>query len=79
MDMQTASLDHTIWFHRPFRTDEWMLFELDGPAAFGGRAVGRGPLYDARGHLVASCTQEATLRHLAGLKFSAGASSLQID
>jgi acyl-CoA thioesterase len=56
-----------------------MLFELDGPAAFGGRAVGRGPLYDARGHLVASCTQEATLRHLAGLKFSAGASSLQID
>jgi acyl-CoA thioesterase-2 len=79
MDMQTASLDHAIWFHRPFRADEWMLFELDSPAAFGGRAVGRGLLYDAGGHLVASCTQEATLRHLTGPKFSGGVPSLQIE
>jgi len=79
MDMQTASLDHAIWFHRPFRADEWMLFELDSPAAFGGRAVGRGLLYDAQGHLVASCAQEATLRHLTGPKFSRGTPSLRID
>ena len=55
MEMQTASLDHALWFHRPFRADEWLLFELDSPAAFGGRTVGRGLLYDAQGQLVASC------------------------
>lgn len=79
MDMQTASLDHAIWFHRPFRADEWTLFELDSPAAFGGRATGRGLLYDARGRLVASCTQESTLRPLAGPKFPGGAVSLRVE
>jgi acyl-CoA thioesterase-2 len=79
MDMQTASLDHAIWFHRPFRADEWLLLELDSPAAFGGRAVGRGLLYDAGGRLVASCTQEATLRPLTGPKFSGGKPSLRIE
>jgi hypothetical protein len=42
-------------------------------------AVGRGLLYEARGHLVASCTQEATLRRLTGPKFSGGTASLQIE
>jgi acyl-CoA thioesterase-2 len=79
MDMQTASLDHAIWFHRPFRADEWMLFELDSPAAFGGRAVARGLLYDARGRLVASCAQEATLRHLTRPKFRGGDPPLRIE
>lgn len=69
MDMQSASLDHAIWFHRPFRVDEWMLFELDSPTAYGARAIGRGLLYDAEGHLVASCTQEAILRKLTKPKF----------
>jgi len=77
MDMQTASLDHAIWFHRPFRVDEWMLFELDSPAAHGGRATGRGLLYDVHGHLVASCTQEATLRHLTRSKFPDGEPQLE--
>ncbi len=79
MDMQTASLDHAIWFHRPFRVDEWMLFELDSPAAWGGRAVGRGLLYDVHGHLVASCTQESTLRYLTGPKFPGGTPRLRVE
>jgi acyl-CoA thioesterase-2 len=79
MDMQTASLDHAIWFHRPFRADEWMLFELDSPAACGGRALGRGLLYDAQARLVASCSQESTLRHLTKAKFPGGAASLRIE
>jgi len=78
MDMQTASLDHAIWFHRPFRADEWMFLELDSPAAFGGRAVARGLLYDASGHLVASCTQESTLRYLTKSKFPGGSPPLRI-
>ncbi len=75
MDMQTASLDHALWFHRPFRVDEWMLFELDSPAAFGARTVGRGLLYDASGHLVASATQEAMLRPLTRPKFATSESA----
>jgi acyl-CoA thioesterase-2 len=69
MDMMTASLDHTIWFHRPFRVDDWMLFEIDSPAGFGARAVGRGLLYDAEGRLVASSAQEAMMRPLTKPKF----------
>jgi acyl-CoA thioesterase-2 len=69
LDMQTASLDHAIWFHRPFRVDDWMLFELDSPAAHGARTMGRGLLYDTEGHLVASCAQEAILRPLTRPKF----------
>jgi acyl-CoA thioesterase-2 len=64
--IQSASLDHAIWFHRPFRLDEWMLFELDSPVAGGGRGLGRGLLYDQGGELVASCVQEALMRPLAG-------------
>ena len=79
MEMQTASLDHAIWFHRSFRIDEWMLFDLDSPAAWGGRTVGRGLLYDAHGHLVASCIQESTLRPLTGPKFPGGTPRLRIE
>ena len=61
---QSASLDHAVWFHRPFRMDEWMLFELDSPVAASGRGVARGLLYDRQGTLVASCVQEGLLRPL---------------
>jgi acyl-CoA thioesterase-2 len=61
---QSASLDHAIWFHRPFRMDEWVLFELDSPAAVAARGVGRGLLYTRDGELVASCVQEGLLRPL---------------
>jgi len=61
---QSASLDHAIWFHRPFRMDEWVLFELDSPAAAAARGLGRGLLYTRGGELVASCVQEGLLRPL---------------
>ena len=60
----SASLDHAVWFHRPFRMDEWLFFELDSPIASGGRGVGRGLLYTREGELVASCVQEGLLRPL---------------
>jgi acyl-CoA thioesterase-2 len=63
-DIQSASLDHAIWFHRPFRMDEWLLFELDSPVAAGARALGRGLLYTQAGELVASCVQESLVRPL---------------
>jgi acyl-CoA thioesterase-2 len=62
--LQSASLDHTIWFHREFRMDEWLLFELDSPVAHGARGIGRGLLYTREGALVATCAQESLLRPL---------------
>lgn len=62
MRLQSASLDHAVWFHRPFRMDEWLLFELDSPVAHGARGLGRGLLYTRAGELVASCVQEGLLR-----------------
>jgi acyl-CoA thioesterase-2 len=65
-ELQSASLDHAIWFHRPFRMDEWLLFELDSPIATGARGIGRGLLYTRDGELVASCVQEGLLRPMRG-------------
>ncbi len=61
---QSASLDHAVWFHRRFRMDDWLLFELDSPIATGARGLGRGLLYTRAGRLVGSCAQEALLRPL---------------
>jgi acyl-CoA thioesterase II len=61
-EFQTASLDHALWFHRPFRMDQWLLFELDSPVAASGLGLGRGLLYTRDGTLVASCVQESLLR-----------------
>jgi len=66
--LQSASLDHAIWFHCEFRMDEWLLFELDSPVAHGARAIGRGLLYDRQGRLVATCAQESLLRPLRAAK-----------
>ncbi len=63
MGMQSASLDHAIWFHRPFRFDTWTIFEIDSPICAGGRGMGRGLLYTREGELVASCVQEGLLRN----------------
>jgi acyl-CoA thioesterase-2 len=57
-----ASLDHCIWFHRPFRMDEWLLFDQDSPAAAGARGVARGLLFTIGGELVASFVQEGLVR-----------------
>ena len=54
--------NHAIWYHRPFRTDEWLLYSQDSPAAAGGRGFNRGLVFTRSGELVASVTQEAMMR-----------------
>ena len=61
-DIQLASLDHSMWFHRPFRADDWLLYVQDSPSAFGARGFCRGAIYDRKGHLVASTAQEGLMR-----------------
>jgi acyl-CoA thioesterase-2 len=63
-NMFMASLDHAMWFHRPFRVDEWMLYDQDSPTASNGRGLGRGLIFDAAGNLVVSVVQEGLLRTL---------------
>lgn len=60
--MRAASLDHAMWFHRPFRVDEWLLYELDAPTAQAGRGLAHGRFYDRDGALVASVSQESMIR-----------------
>jgi acyl-CoA thioesterase-2 len=59
-----ASLDHALWFHRPFRADEWLLYSIDSPSAQEGRGLARGQVFDRRGRLVASTAQEGLIRVL---------------
>ncbi len=61
-DLQGASLDHAMWFHRPFRADDWLLYAQDSPNMSGGRGFNRGLVYQRDGTLVASVTQEGLLR-----------------
>ncbi len=63
-DMQVASLDHAIWFHRDFRMDDWLLHATHSPSAEGGRGVNFGAVYTRNGKLVASVAQEGLLRQL---------------
>lgn len=57
-----ASLDHAMWFHRPFRADQWLLYAQDSPTASGGRGLARGEVYARDGRLVVSVVQEGLLR-----------------
>ncbi|MFQ5514907.1 MAG: acyl-CoA thioesterase II [Myxococcota bacterium] len=57
-----ASLDHAMWFHRPFRADGWLLYAQDSPSASGARGFSRGSIYTREGILVASVSQEGLLR-----------------
>lgn len=57
-----ASLDHAMWFHRPARVDEWLLFSVEPVSNYGARGLARGTLHTADGVLVASIAQEALLR-----------------
>jgi len=57
-----ASIDHAIWFHRPVRVDEWLLYSLDSPSSSGARGFARGSLYSRDGVLVASTAQEGLIR-----------------
>ena len=60
--MQVASLDHAMWFHRPFRADEWLLYAQDSPSAQSGRGLTRGLIFKPDGTLVASVAQEGSVR-----------------
>jgi acyl-CoA thioesterase-2 len=61
-DMQLASLDHALWFHRPFRADEWLLYAQDSPSSHGARGFCRGSIFTRGGELVASVAQEGLMR-----------------
>ena len=61
-NVQLASLDHAMWFHRPFRADEWLLYALESPNASGARGLSLGRFYRADGTLVASTAQEGLIR-----------------
>ena len=61
--MQSASLDHAIWFHRPSDLAEWHLYDMHSPSASGARGFNLGSIYSADGRLVASCAQEGLIRY----------------
>ena len=63
-NVQMASLDHALWFHRPFRVDEWLLYSCDSPSAQGARGLTRGMIFSRDGRLVASTAQEGMIRLL---------------
>jgi acyl-CoA thioesterase II len=57
-----SSLDHAMWFHRPFRADQWLLYSQESPVAAGGRGLARGELFTRSGELVVSVMQEGLIR-----------------
>jgi acyl-CoA thioesterase-2 len=63
-DTMVASLDHALWFHRPSRFDDWLLYAMDSPSAQAARGLVRGQIFDRRGRLVASVAQEGLVRDL---------------
>jgi acyl-CoA thioesterase-2 len=60
--IMAASLDHALWFHRPFRADEWLLYAQDSPNSSGARGFSRGSIFSADGTLIASVAQEGLVR-----------------
>jgi acyl-CoA thioesterase-2 len=60
--VQTASLDHILWFHRPVTMADWHVYAMDSPSASGARGFNRGLIYDSAGRLVASACQEGLIR-----------------
>ncbi|MEL7048331.1 MAG: acyl-CoA thioesterase II, partial [Pseudomonadota bacterium] len=61
-DIQLASLDHAMWFHRPFRADQWILYTMDSPISGGARGFSRGQFFSQTGELLASTMQEGLMR-----------------
>lgn len=72
LQLQMASIDHAIWFHRDLRVDEWLLYVIDSPSASGARGFGRGAIYSRDGTLVASVAQEGLIRQHSEWKSAAG-------
>jgi acyl-CoA thioesterase-2 len=60
--LMMASLDHAMWFHRPFRADEWLLYVQDTPSATGSRGLARGLIYRQSGELAVAVVQEGLIR-----------------
>lgn len=60
--VQMASLDHGMWFHRPVRVDDWLLYAMDSPSTSGARGLARGQIFSRNGTLVASTAQEGLIR-----------------
>ena len=63
-NIQVASLDHAMWFHRPFRADEWLLYDQHTPAASGARGLATGRVFTQHGRLVANVVQEGLIRRV---------------
>ena len=61
-NFQIATVDHAMWFHRPFRIDEWLLYSTESPSAYGGRGLVKGQIFNQKGDLVASTMQEGVIR-----------------
>jgi acyl-CoA thioesterase-2 len=61
-NLQIATIDHSMWFHRPFRFDEWLLYVIDSPNASGCRGLVKGQIFNQQGELVASTMQEGVIR-----------------
>lgn len=61
-DFMGATIDHCMWFHRSFRADQWLLYDMDSPVAAGARGVARGFFFDRSGRLVVSMVQEGLMR-----------------
>ena len=64
--LMITSLDHAMWFMRPFRADEWLLYDQSSPSACGGRALTQGQIFNQRGHMVAAVVQEGLTRYERG-------------
>ena len=62
LELQVASIDHAIWFHRDLRVDDWLLYAIESPSASGARGFSRGAIYSRDGALVASVAQEGLIR-----------------
>lgn len=60
--LRPASLDHVMWFHRPARADQWLLYTQSSPSARSGRGLGLGHMFDSDGHLIATVAQEGMVR-----------------
>ncbi|OBT14015.1 acyl-CoA thioesterase II [Vibrio sp. UCD-FRSSP16_10] len=59
---QVATIDHSMWFHRPFKMDDWLLYVIESPTASNSRGLVRGEIYNRSGQLVASAVQEGVMR-----------------
>ena len=60
--MYYASLDHALWFHREYKIDDWLLYVIESPSASNARGFSRGSIFNKKGIMVASVTQEGLMR-----------------